>query len=171
VDEVGELTLRGPHLFDGYFERPDATAEVLKDGWLWTGDLARVDAEGDVTIAGRRKEMFISGGENVYPAEVAAALDDHPDVAACAVTAVPDERWGEVGLAVVVVRPAAPLDAEAVRAHLKDRLAGYKVPKHVRFLDALPVSGAGKVLTRALRDAFEASERAGAAPRRREVER
>ena len=164
VDEVGELTLHGPHLFDGYFERPDATAEVLRDGWLWTGDLARVDAEGDVTIAGRRKEMFISGGENVYPAEVAAALDDHPEVAACAVTAVADERWGEVGLAAVVVRTGSALDAEAVRSFLKDRLAGYKVPKHVRFLDALPVSGAGKVLTRALRDAFEAERGAPSAP-------
>jgi fatty-acyl-CoA synthase len=169
VDEVGELTLRGPHLFDGYFERPDATAEVLRHGWLWTGDLARVDAEGDVTIAGRRKEMFISGGENVYPAEVAAALDDHPDVAACAITAVPDERWGEVGLAAVVLRAGSALDAEAVRAFLKDRLAGYKVPKHVRFMDSLPVSGAGKVLTRALRDAFEAER--DAASEQREAQR
>jgi len=161
AEEVGELTLAGPHLFSGYFERPEATAEVLRGGWLWTGDLARVDAEGDLTLVGRRKDMFISGGENVFPAEVAAALDDHPDVAACAVTGVPDPRWGEVGLAAVVRRPGADLDADAVRAYLRQRLANYKVPKHVRFLDALPVSGAGKVLTRALRDAFEA-ERASA---------
>jgi fatty-acyl-CoA synthase len=153
---VGELTLAGPHVFAGYFERPDATAEVLRDGWLWTGDLARVDDEGDLALVGRRKDLFISGGENVYPAEIAAALDDHPDVAACAVTGVPDARWGEVGLAAVVLREGAHLEADDVRAFLKARLASYKVPKHVRFLAALPVSGAGKVLTRQLRDEFVA---------------
>jgi fatty-acyl-CoA synthase len=153
--EVGELTLRGPHLFSGYFEQPAASAEVLRDGWLWTGDLARSDDEGDIALVGRRKELFISGGENVFPAEIAAALDDHPEVLACAVTGVPDERWGEVGLAAVVRRPGSALDEAAVRAHLKARLAGYKVPKHIRFLPSLPTSGAGKVLTRELREAFE----------------
>jgi fatty-acyl-CoA synthase len=164
-DEVGELTLAGPHLFGGYFEQPEATEEALRDGWLWTGDLARVDADGDLALVGRRKDLFISGGENVYPAEIAAALDDHRDVAACAVTGVPDARWGEVGLAAVVLRAGAHLDADAVRDFLKERLASYKVPKHVRFLDALPVSGAGKVLVRQLRDDFEASraQAAGAA--------
>ena len=152
--EVGELTLAGGHLFHGYFEHPEATAEVLKDGWLWTGDLARVDAEGDFALVGRRKDLFISGGENVFPAEIAAALDDHPNVAACAVIGVPDARWGEVGLAAVVLREGTHLGADDVRAFLKERLASYKVPKHVRFLDALPVSGAGKVLVRQLRDDF-----------------
>jgi fatty-acyl-CoA synthase len=155
--EVGELTLAGPHLFSGYFEAPQATAEALRDGWLWTGDLARIDEAGDLALVGRRKDMFISGGENVFPAEIAAALDDHPDVAACAVTGVPDPRWGEVGLAAVVLREGAALDADGVRAFLKERLASYKVPKHVRFLPALPVSGAGKVLTRRLRDEFLAA--------------
>jgi fatty-acyl-CoA synthase len=158
--EVGELTLAGPHLFSGYFERPEATAETLRDGWLWTGDLARCDDDGDLALVGRRKDMFISGGENVFPAEVAAALEDHPAVAACAVTGVPDPRWGEVGLAAVVLRAGTHLDAEEVRAFLKARLASYKVPKHVRFLDTLPVSGAGKVQTRALRDAFVAERAA-----------
>jgi fatty-acyl-CoA synthase len=158
--EVGELTLAGPHLFSGYFEAPQATADALRDGWLWTGDLARLDEEGDLALVGRRKDMFISGGENVFPAEIAAALDDHPGVAACAVTGVPDGRWGEVGLAAVVLREGADLDADGVRAFLKERLASYKVPKHVRFLPALPVSGAGKVLTRRLRDEFLAA-RAG----------
>ncbi len=152
--EVGELTLAGPHVFSGYFEDPEATAEVLQGGWLWTGDLARSDEDGDLALVGRRKDLFISGGENVYPAEVAAALDDHPDVAACAVTGVPDARWGEVGLAAVVLREGARLDADDVRSFLKDHLASYKVPKHVRFMGALPVSGAGKVLTRQLRDEF-----------------
>ena len=154
--EVGELTLAGPHLFGGYFDDAEATAEVLRGGWLWTGDLARVDEDGDLALVGRRKDLFISGGENVYPAEIAAALDDHPDVAACAVTGVPDPRWGEVGLAAVVLREGARLGADDVRAFLKARLASYKVPKHVRFLDALPVSGAGKVLVRQLRDDFVA---------------
>ncbi|MFN2323638.1 MAG: AMP-binding protein [Trueperaceae bacterium] len=161
--EVGELTLAGPHLFHGYFEHPEATADVLKDGWLWTGDLARVDDEGDLALVGRRKDLFISGGENVFPAEIAAALDDHPNVAACAVTGVPDARWGEVGLAAVVLREGAHLDADDVRAFLKERLASYKVPKHVRFMDVLPVSGAGKVLVRQLRDDFVAQEGAARA--------
>ena len=156
--EVGELTLSGPHLFVGYFEHPQGTAEALRDGWLWTGDLARLDEEGDLALVGRRKDMFISGGENVFPAEIAAALDDHPDVSACAVTSVPDARWGEVGLAAVVLREGAGLDADGVRAFLKERLASYKVPKHVRFLAALPVSGAGKVLTRRLSDDFLAAQ-------------
>jgi len=163
--EIGELTLSGPHLFSGYFEQPRATADALRDGWLWTGDLARLDEDGDLALVGRRKDMFISGGENVFPAEIAAALDDHPDVAACAVTSVPDARWGEVGLAAVVPRAGAELDADGVRAFLKGRLAGYKVPKHVHFVAALPVSGAGKVLTRRLRDDFLAAQAAaGGAP-------
>lgn len=154
-DEVGELTLAGEHLFAGYFERPDATAEVLRDGWLWTGDLASRDADGRYRIVGRRKELFISGGENVYPAEIEHALHDHPGVATCAVLGVPDERWGEVGLMAVVPRPGAEVDGEALRAWLRERIARFKVPKHVRVLDALPTSGAGKVLKTELRRRFE----------------
>ncbi|MDZ7800999.1 MAG: AMP-binding protein [Trueperaceae bacterium] len=146
-DEVGELTLAGPHLFSGYFERPDATAEVLRDGWLWTGDLATRDAAGRYRIVGRRKEMFISGGENVYPAEIERALARHPGVSECAVVGVPDDRWGEVGLAAVVPDAGvAELDAETLRAWLQERIARYKVPKHVRIVDALPKSGAGKIV-------------------------
>lgn len=153
--EVGELTLAGEHLFAGYFERPDATAEVLRDGWLWTGDLASRDREGRYRIVGRRKEMFISGGENVYPAEIERALHDHPHVAACAVLGVPDARWGEVGLMAVVPRDGAALDADALRAWLRERLARYKVPKHAVVLSELPTSGAGKVLKTELRRRFE----------------
>ncbi len=158
-DEVGELTLAGEHLFAGYFERPTATAEVLKDGWLWTGDLAACDREGRYRIVGRRKEMFISGGENVYPAEIERALHDHPGVAACAVVGVPDERWGEVGLMAVVPRPGAELDDDALRAWLRERIARFKVPKHARLLEALPTSGAGKVLKTELRARFEEETR------------
>lgn len=153
--EIGELTLAGPHLFAGYFERPEETAEVLRDGWLWTGDLATADGEGFVTIAGRRKEMFISGGENVFPVEIESALYDHPAVSECAVLGVPDARWGEVGLAVVVPRPGERLDAAGVRAFLRTRLAGFKVPKHVELVDGLPKSAAGKILKGELRGRFE----------------
>lgn len=153
--EVGELTLRGPHVFAGYFERPEATAEVLREGWLYTGDLAVCDDEGDYSIVGRRKEMFISGGENVYPIEVETVLYHHPAVAECAVLGVPDARWGEVGLAVVVLRDKT-VGAEALRRHLKEHLAGYKVPKHFRLVEALPKNAAGKVLKAELRRAFVA---------------
>ncbi len=146
VGEVGELTLAGPHVFKGYYDRPDETAEVLKDGWLWTGDLAAVDEEGYFTIVGRRKEMFVSGGENVYPSEVEAAIYDHPAVAECAVLGVPDPRWGEVGLAAVTLQPGSDLSAEELRAFLKERLANYKVPKSIHVLGALPKSAAGKIL-------------------------
>ncbi len=145
-NETGELTLRGPHVFAGYFEREEATREVLRDGWLWTGDLAVADDEGVFTIVGRRKEMFISGGENVYPAEVEAAIYDHEAVAECAVVGVPDERWGEVGLACVVLKPGRSLTADELRSFLTPRLARYKLPKRIAFLAELPKSGAGKVL-------------------------
>lgn len=156
--EVGELTLAGPHVFQGYFERDDETALVLRDGWLWTGDLAVRDEEGFFGIVGRRKEMFVSGGENVFPSEVEAAIYDHPAVAECAVLGVPDERWGEVGLAAVRLHPGASLTEEELRGFLRGRLANYKVPKQIRLLDALPKSGAGKVLKTELRRAFERSE-------------
>ena len=147
--EVGELTLRGPHLFSGYFERPEDTAKALKEGWLWTGDLAVKDDEGFFTIVGRRKEMFISGGENVYPAEVETALYTHAAVAECAVLGVPDTQWGEVGLAAIVLKDRV-LDEEVsedvLRIYLEEKLAKYKVPKYIRFVEALPKSGAGKIL-------------------------
>ncbi|HUR40281.1 MAG TPA: AMP-binding protein [Verrucomicrobiae bacterium] len=142
---VGELTLRGPVVFSGYFGAPDATREMIRDGWLWTGDLARRDADGRHFICGRRKEMYISGGENVYPAEVEAALSQCRGVAECAVIGVPHPRWGETGLAAVVARAGARLDAETLRLELKQRLASYKLPGEFVFMDALPRTGAGKV--------------------------
>ncbi len=155
-DELGELTLKGPHVFAGYFERPEATADVLRDGWLWTGDLATVDADGFFAIKARRKEMFISGGENVFPAEVEAAIASHRAVSECAVVGVPDERWGEVGLAAVSLKPGAELSAEELKAHVAGKLARYKVPKHFSFVAALPKSGAGKILKFDIRQEFEA---------------
>ena len=149
--EVGELTLAGPHLFAGYLDRPDATAEVLRDGWLWTGDLARRDEQGFYHLVGRRKEMFISGGENVFPTEIENVIYGHPAVAECCVVGVPDERWGEVGVAAIVA--ARPVDDESdlaagLREFVTERLARYKVPKSFIFLSELPKSGAGKVLRR-----------------------
>lgn len=152
----GELWLCGAALMSGYFEKPEDSAKALveHDGrtWLRTGDLARRDAAGRYYIVGRAKEMFISGGENVYPVEVERALYDHPAVAECAVLGVPDGKWGEVGLAAVVLKAQA--SEEDLRTFLKARLAGYKVPKHYRFLPDLPKSGAGKILKTELAAGF-----------------
>jgi fatty-acyl-CoA synthase len=151
---AGELLVRGPQMFAGYFGRPGLTADALTaDGYLRTGDLAAREPDGRYRICGRRKEMYISGGENVFPGEVEAALADCPGVAEVAVVGVPDARWGEVGCAFVVARGAAPgaPDAAAVTAHARRLLAGYKVPKRVVVLDApLPRLGSGKVDRQAL---------------------
>lgn len=151
VDEPGELLLRGPQLFSGYLHQPERTAEAFTpDGWLRTGDLARRDARGLYSICGRRKEMFISGGENVFPAEVEAALGGHPSVAEVVVVGVPDARWGEVGRAYIVPRAgAAPGEAE-ILAYARERLAGYKIPKRVRILGEIPRLGSGKADRRRL---------------------
>jgi fatty-acyl-CoA synthase len=142
--EVGELLLRGPHVTAGYLGQPAATAAVLDAaGWFHTGDLLRADADGRYRVVGRRKEMFISGGENVYPAEVELILASHPQVSEAAVIGVPDPRWGEVGLAAVVRRAA--VDAGELSGWLRDRLAAFKVPRHWRFVDALPRTASGKV--------------------------
>jgi len=148
--EVGEIVVRGPHVMAGYFELPEVTAKTLEGGWLRTGDYATRDEEGWFAIAGRKKEMFISGGENVYPAEVERVLLDHPAIHEAAVVGVPDERWGQVGLAVVVAD--GELEPEALRAWVKERLASYKTPRHVRVVDALPQTSSGKVAKTKLAD-------------------
>ncbi len=150
--EVGELWLSGPVVMQGYFERPDETAAVFVEAegrrWLRTGDLAYCDEAGRHYIVGRKKEMFVSGGENVYPAEIERVLYDHPDVLEAAVVGVPDAKWGEVGLAAVVLKPGAKANEDALKDFLKTRLAAYKVPKRWVFLPSLPKSGAGKILKR-----------------------
>lgn len=157
VGEAGELWLSGSVVMKGYFRRPEENEKVFVwDGerlWLRTGDLAYRDEGGRFYIVGRRKEMFISGGENVYPVEVERVLYDHPAVKEAAVVGVPDPRWGEVGAAFVVLRE--PVPAEALRAFLKARLAGYKVPKHLLFLEELPKTGPGKVQKEALKRLWE----------------
>ena len=150
---VGEIIVRGPMVTRGYWGQPETTAQALRDGWLHTGDGGRMDDEGYLFIADRLKDMIISGGENVYPAEVEAALRSHPAVADAAVIGVPDRRWGEAVHAVVVAR--APAAGDALRDDLLDwcrgRLAGYKCPRSMAFVEALPLSAAGKVLKTQLR--------------------
>jgi fatty-acyl-CoA synthase len=154
-DTVGELALKGPSMCSGYFDDPQASRDVVDaEGWFHTGDLARVDTDGFYFIVDRKKDMFISGGENVYPVEIEKALYEHPAVAQCAVIGVPDEKWGEVGKAVVVLKPNAAATEEELLEHCRAGLARYKVPKSVAFVDALPISAAGKILKRELREQF-----------------
>jgi acyl-CoA synthetase (AMP-forming)/AMP-acid ligase II len=149
--EVGELWLRSPTQMAGYWRDPGATAAAIVDGWLRTGDLARIDERGLVRLAGRAREMFVRGGYNVYPAEVEAALAAHPAVAEVAVVPRPDPVLGEVGVAVVVPRdPSAPPPLADLRAFLDGRLAAYKAPEAVRVVDALPLTAMQKVDRRAL---------------------
>jgi fatty-acyl-CoA synthase len=153
----GELLVRGEGVFAGYWRDPGATSACLRDGWLHTGDVAERDAEGFYRIRDRLGDMYISGGENVYPAEVEAVLHQHPAVADAAVLGVPDERWGEVGVAIVAVRPGRQADEPDLLAHCRARLAAFKVPRAVRFADELPRSPAGKLLKRELRERYRCS--------------
>ena len=137
-----------------YWNRPEATAEAFAGGWFHSGDVARMDPDGDLYIVDRKKDMFISGGENVYPAEVENAIFELPQVAEAAVIGVRDEKWGEVGRAIVVLKPGQPLTETEVLDSLKGRLAKYKVPKSVVFADQLPRNAAGKVLKNTLREKF-----------------
>jgi fatty-acyl-CoA synthase len=160
--EPGEVQVEGPNVMLGYWGRPVETRRALADGWLHSGDLAAVDADGYVRIVDRIKDLIISGGENISPAQVESVLYQHPAVSECAVIGVPDERWGEVGRAVVVPRDTASagdeLAAELI-AFAADRLAKYKVPKSVVFTDSLPRTGAGKVLKSALRAQHATTEK------------
>lgn len=152
--ERGEVVIAGPNVMLGYWGLPDATKAAIDDGWFHSGDVAVVDDEGYVTIVDRLKDMIISGGENVSPAEIESVLYSHPSVADCAVIGVPDERWGEVGRAVVVLRPGTAASDSELLEYLSLSLARYKVPKSVVFADELPRSGAGKVLKLEVRKRF-----------------
>ncbi len=151
VDRVGELVIRGPNLFQGYWNQIQATHEAFSGGWFHTGDLARMDKDGDFYIVDRKKDMFISGGENVYPAEVENAIYELPQISEAAVIGVPDPRWGEVGSAVVVLKQGETIREKEILNFLKDHLAGYKVPKSVVFVDHLPRNAAAKLLKNELR--------------------
>jgi fatty-acyl-CoA synthase len=152
ANQVGELVLKGASMCSGYFGDPPASRDAVDAaGWFHTGDLARVDDDGFYYIVDRKKDMFISGGENVYPVEIERALYEHPAVAQCAVVGLPDARWGEVGAAVVVLKLGGRATEDELLDHCRARLARFKVPKRVIFRDSLPISAAGKVLKRELR--------------------
>jgi len=148
---VGEIIARGANMMAGYWNKPEETAQALRDGWLYTGDGGYMDDNGYLFIVDRVKDMIVSGGENVYSAEVENVLGRHPAVSASAVIGVPDERWGEAVHAVVVLRPGVQASEVELREHCRQFIAGYKCPKSVEFREALPLSGAGKILKRDLR--------------------
>ena len=157
VDEIGELWVAGPNITPGYWNRPDATAAAFEGRWLKTGDAARQDDDGFFYIVDRWKDMYISGGENVYPAEVENVLYQLPQVAEAAVIGVPSDKWGEVGLAVLVLKPGQQIDRDAVIGHCSARLARFKLPQDIAIIDALPRNATGKVLKRQLRLQFVGS--------------
>jgi len=151
---TGELLMRGPVVTPGYWQHPEGTAAAFDGDWFRTGDLVRQDDEGYFFVAGRKKELYISGGENVYPAEVEAVLHAHEFIREAAVVGVPDDRWGETGMAFVVA-DAPSLSPEAVTDFCRQRLAAYKVPRHIRFVDSLPKNHSGKIDKQALRTRAE----------------
>ncbi|MBN1661936.1 MAG: long-chain fatty acid--CoA ligase [Anaerolineae bacterium] len=154
-NEVGELVLKGPSGCSGYWNNPEASAAVVDaEGWFHTGDMVYHDEGWYFYVVDRKKDMLISGGENVYPAEIEAVLYKHPAVHMCAVVGVPDEKWGEVGKACVVLQPGAVATQEELLAFMQEHLARYKVPKSVELMSALPISAAGKILKRELREHF-----------------
>jgi fatty-acyl-CoA synthase len=156
VGKTGELLTRGYLVMKGYWDDPGATAGAIRDGWMHSGDLATIDADGYCRIVGRIKDMLIRGGENVYPAEVEEFLLGHPDVAQAQVFGVPDPRLGEEVAAWIVQRPGRTGDAEALRAWCRGRIAGYKIPRHIRFVAEFPMTATGKPQKFRMREAMAA---------------
>ncbi|MGL6043188.1 MAG: AMP-binding protein, partial [Sandaracinobacteroides sp.] len=152
--EVGEIAIRSVSVMAGYHGNPEATAKSIRDGWYLTGDAGWMDADGYLYIHDRVKDMIVSGAENIYPAEVENALFAHPAVRDAAVIGVPDARWGEAVKAIVVLKPGESVEAEALIAHCRTRIAGYKCPKTVDFVDELPRNPSGKVLKKEIRKAY-----------------
>jgi long-chain acyl-CoA synthetase len=160
VGEPGELALAGPQVMQGYWNRPDETAQVLKDGWLLTGDMAVMDEEGYFSIVDRKKDMIIAGGYNIYPREVEEVLYEHPKILEVCVAGVPDTYRGEIVKAFVVLRSGEQATTDEIREFAKARLAAYKVPRSVEFRDELPKTLIGKVLRRALIEEEQARQKA-----------
>ncbi|RLU83672.1 p-hydroxycinnamoyl-CoA synthetase [Streptomyces griseocarneus] len=154
TDETGEVLVHGPHVMPGYWGLPEESAAAFTDGWFRSGDAARIDADGYITIVDRLKDVIISGGENIYPAEVEDALLAHPDIVECAVIGVPDETWGEVPRAVVVPREGSGLAPDEVSGSLRGRLAPYKIPKSVVMAQELPRTASGKLLKPRVRSLY-----------------
>jgi fatty-acyl-CoA synthase len=149
--EPGEICVRGPLVMKGYWNKPEQTEEALRGGWLHTGDIARKDAQGFLTIVDRKKDMIVSGGFNVFPREIEDVISTHPGVAQVAVIGVPDEKWGEAVKAVVVRRPDADVTADEIVALVKERKGAVHQPKSVDFVDAIPLSPLGKTDKKVLR--------------------
>lgn len=149
--EVGEIVIKAPIVMKSYWARPEATAEAIRDGWMRTGDAAYQDEDGYFFIYDRVKDMIVSGGENIYPAEVENAIFGHPDVADVAVIGVPDEQWGEAVKAIIVLKPGASENPDSIIAWARERVANYKAPKSVDFIAAIPRNASGKILRRELR--------------------
>ena len=157
--EIGEVVVKGPNVMKGYWNRPDATDEAItQGGWFHSGDLGVLDEEGYLFLKDRVKDMIISGGENIYPAEVESAICDHPDVAEAAVIGIPDDKWGEAVKAVVVMKPGKQATATDIINFTRERIAGFKTPKSVDFLEALPRNPSGKILRRNLREPYWAGK-------------
>lgn len=154
IGELGELWVRGPNVTPGYWNRPEANQSSFTDGWLHTGDATRVDEDGFYYIVDRWKDMYISGGENVYPAEVENVLHQIAAVAEAAVIGIPDPQWGEVGMAIIAIKPGQTLDEAVISAHCAKSLARYKCPRLIRFVDALPRNATGKIHKPTLRKEF-----------------
>ena len=152
---TGEICVRGPGVFAGYHNNPEATAQATRFGWFHTGDLGHMDEQGFVFITGRASDMYISGGSNVYPREIEEALLMHPSIAEACVVGMPDARWGESGVAVLVAAEGATIDEREVRAHLDGRLAKYKWPARFAVWPELPKSGYGKVTKRDVKQRLE----------------
>ncbi|NCG39801.1 MAG: AMP-binding protein, partial [Actinobacteria bacterium] len=152
IGENGELWCKGPNITPGYWNNPQATAESFEDGWLKTGDAARRDEDGFYYIVDRWKDMYISGGENVYPAEVESVIYQLPQISEVAVIGIPDEKWVEAGRAIVVVKPDESVTESEIINHCRENLARFKVPQSVIFIDEIPHNATGKVLKRELRD-------------------
>ncbi|MDR2838701.1 MAG: long-chain-fatty-acid--CoA ligase [Azonexus sp.] len=150
-DEIGELEIKGDNVIKNYWRNPEATAEVLHDGWLASGDLARRDADGFYYIAGRKKDLIISGGVNIYPSDIENVLADHPVIAEVAVYGLPDAHWGEYVTAAIVLREGMTIDPDELRVFVRQKLGGFKIPKEIRIMETLPRTGTGKLLKRELR--------------------
>ncbi|MEQ1612395.1 MAG: acyl-CoA synthetase, partial [Hyphomicrobiaceae bacterium] len=154
--ETGEICVCGPAVFAGYYNNPEANAKAFRDGWFCTGDLGHVDNEGFLYITGRASDMYISGGSNVYPRETEEKVLTHPAIAEVAILGVPDRTWGEVGVAVCVLRPGAKLGEDELLGWLAPKVARYKLPKRVFFWEELPKSGYGKITKKSIRAELEA---------------
>lgn len=154
ADEVGELLIQGHHVFNYYWKNETATQESLRNGWLYTGDLAKRDKEGYYYILGRKKEMIITGGENVFPLEVENLLSEHPAISEVTVLGLPDDKWGEIVSAFVVLKEGEALSSDDLKAYCSEKIGGFKIPKIIKFLEELPKTDVGKINKKALKEVY-----------------